>query len=157
MINDFGILSIHISGTGRVRVLSYGREVFIMPPERIEKDERGPWLHVLAAIANDLVATFGMPGNTQRHLHWELTMNFEVVNIYSSRNAERSIVIYDDGTLMLRTTTNAFGVLSGYRQTTDKPTTIEDVARLSPSIAAEVAQVLARLMTRAVRCPECSG
>jgi hypothetical protein len=69
MINDFGILSIHISGTGRVRVLSYGREVFIMPPERIEKDERGPWLHVLAAIANDLVATFGMPGNTQRHLH----------------------------------------------------------------------------------------
>jgi hypothetical protein len=84
-------------------------------------------------------------------------MNFEVVNIYSSRNAERSIVIYDDGTLMLRTTTNAFGVLSGYRQTTDKPTTIEDVARLSPSIAAEVAQVLARLMTRAVRCPECSG
>lgn len=73
-------------------------------------------------------------------------MNFEIITIHSSRNVERSIIVYDDGTLMLRTTTNALGILSGYRQTIDKPTTIEDIARLSPAVAAEAAAVLARLM-----------
>jgi hypothetical protein len=69
LISNFGILSIHISKTKRVRVVSHGREVFVMTPERIEKEMRGPWVDTLAAIACDLMATFGEPGGAPRHLH----------------------------------------------------------------------------------------
>lgn len=69
LITNFGILSVHISKTKRVRVISHGREVFAMTPERVEKEERGPWVDMLAAIACDLMAAFGEPGGEPRHLH----------------------------------------------------------------------------------------
>jgi hypothetical protein len=76
-------------------------------------------------------------------------MNSEIINICSNRNLKRWLIVRDDGTLTLRTEVRVFDLLAAHREVTDQPITTEELARLSPVLAAEAAAVLQRLVARA--------